>query len=190
MTTHFLILVFSTVIFRIITVNLFFVAFSACVHFYRQFYTLREKILQTVVNIQVPLYKYVMPKNKKWHYTKSQLLQFPDGTLGKDVALFLEKNQFDFIPFLEMHDVYHVLLNYKTTISDEARLYFFLLGNGKYSFEVLGTVAAGLILLPELLFDFEKQYRRGKNCARVVNRKFQNDMHIPTEVLRAQIFGV
>lgn len=188
MKINFLILVFSTVIFRILTVNLFFIAFSAIVRFYRRFYTLREKILHTLVNFQVPIYRHLMPKNKKWKYSKSDLQNFPEGTLGRDIAMFLEKNNFDFIPFLETHDVYHVLLDYKTTISDEARLYFFLFGNRKYSLEVLGTAAISLILLPELIFDFEKQYNRGKKCAKINHRKFQNDLHIPTEILRATIF--
>ncbi len=188
MKINFLIFVFSTVIFRILTVNLFFIAFSATVRFYHRFYKLREKILHAIVNIQVPIYRHLMPKNKKWKYSKSDLQNFPEGTLGRDIAMFLEKNNFDFIPFLETHDVYHVLLDYKTTISDEARLYFFLFGNRKYSFEVLGTVAISLILLPELIFDFERQYNRGKKCAKINHRQFQNDLHIPTEILRANIF--
>ena len=129
-----------------------------------------------------------MPKNKKWHYTKNDLLQFPEGTLGKDVGYFLETNKFDFIPFLEKHDIYHVLFGYKTTIADEARMYFFLLGNRNYSFEVLGTVAAGLILLPELIFDFRKHFQRGKKCMSIKSRRFQNEFHLETKILRAKIF--
>ena len=188
MKINFLMLVASTILFRIITLNLFFVVFSACVRFYRKFFSLREKVLQAIVNIQVPIYMHLMPKNKKWKYSKADLRTFPKGTLGNDVAQFLDTNNFELIPFLETHDVYHVLFNYKTTISDEARLYFFLFGNRKFSFEVLGTVAISIILLPELIFDFEKHYQRGKNCESISHWKMQSKLHFPTEVLRAKIF--
>ncbi len=190
MTPSYVTFIGSVILFRIITLNLFFVAFSWLIRFYRKFYTMRERILHAIVNVQVPIYKTLMPKNKKWKYTKAQLLQFPEATLGKDVGVFLETNNFDFIPFLETHDVYHVLFGYKTTISDESRLYFFLLGTGKYSLEVLGTVAVSLILLPELIFDFEKHYERGKNCVRIRKRRFQNELYTPTEKIRKQIFSV
>ncbi len=190
MTPNYLAFVGSVILFRIITLNLFFVAFSWLVRFYRKFYTLRENILRAIVNVQVPIYKYIVPKNKKWKYAKTDLLQFPDGSLGRDVGNFLATNHFDFIPFLETHDVYHVLFDYKTTVSDESRLYFFLLGNGKYTIEVLGTVAASLILLPELIFDFEKHYQRGKMCLSVRGRKFRDELFTPTEKIRAQIFAV
>ncbi len=189
MTPAYVTFIFSVFLFRIITLNLFFVAFSRLVRFYRGFYSMREKALQAIVNIQVPVYKALMPKNKKWLYTKQDLLDFPEGTLGKDVGAFLENNRFDFIPFLETHDVYHVLFNYKTTISDESRLYFFLLGNGKYSFEVLGTVAASLILLPELIFDFEQHFNRGRNAKSIRKWRFQHVFHAQTNVLRSQIFS-
>ena len=133
MRINFILLVISMSLFRIITFNLLCVALMAIVRFYRHFYRVRENILYVIVNIQVPIYKTLMPKNKRWHYSKNDLLQFPEGTLGKDVGYFLETNKFDFIPFLETHDIYHVLFGYKTTIADEARMYFFLLGNRNYS---------------------------------------------------------
>ena len=93
------------------------------------------------------------------------------------------------LPYLETHDVYHVLLGYQPTIVEEARLYFFLLGNGKYSFEVVNTVLVSLSLLPDYWGDLFQHYRRGKACRRMGHWDFRYLMHENTDVLRGIIFN-
>jgi hypothetical protein len=147
---------------------------------YRAVSDLREIILTKLVSLLNPMYQLVMPRNKSWHLTKADLREFPEGTLGKNLAAFLDTNKFDILPYLETHDVYHVLLGYKPTIVDEARLYFWLLGNGKQSIEVLSTVMSGFIFLPD--------YRRGKTCRNIAHWDFQELMTKDLEILRSIIF--
>ena len=157
--------------------------------FYRKAYALREKILSHMVGFLNPIYKTVMPKNRAWRLDKEQLRLFPQGTLGKDLSIFMEKNNFDMLPYLETHDIYHVLLGYQPKIVDESRLYFFLLGNGKYSLEVIGTVWVSLFLLPDYWGDLFQHYRKGKDCRKMGHWDFRYLMHENTDILRGIIFN-
>jgi ubiquinone biosynthesis protein Coq4 len=156
---------------------------------YKIFHTLRERVLTQMVTFLNPIYRIFMPQNRAWKLTKEQLNQFPNGTLGKDLADFLNQNRFDLLPYLETHDVYHTLLSYKPNIVDEARMYFFLLGNRKYSFEVINTVFISLVLLPDYWCDLFKHYQRGRTSKRFVHWDFRYLMHDNTKQLRGIIFN-
>ncbi len=148
----------------------------------------RELVLTKLVGFLNPIYKLMMPRNKSWQLTKADLSAFPEGSLGKNLANFLDQNQFDILPFLETHDVYHVLLGYKPTILDEARLYFWLFGNGKRSIEVFSTVLSGFIFLPEYSMDLIRHYRLGKTGCNISNWDFQGLMTNDLELLRGRIY--
>jgi ubiquinone biosynthesis protein Coq4 len=148
----------------------------------------RELTLTKLVSLLNPMYKLVMPCNKSWQLTKADLRQFPEGSLGKKLAEFLDKNQFDILPFLETHDVYHVLLGYKPTIVDEARLYFWLLGNGKRSIEVFSTALSGIIFLPDYWSVLIQDYRSGKACRNISNWDFQSLMTKDLELLKNVVY--
>jgi ubiquinone biosynthesis protein Coq4 len=149
---------------------------------------MRELVLTKLVGLLNPIYKLMMPRNKSWQLTKADLRQFPEGSLGKNLAEFLDHNKFDILPFLETHDVYHVLLGYKPTIVDEARLYFWLLGNGKRSIEVLSTVMSGFIFLPDYWSVLIQDYHRGKACRNISNWDFQVLMTRDLELLRGVVY--
>ena len=149
----------------------------------------RERFLTKIVTWLNPIYQKMMPRNKAWQLTKEDLQQYPEGSLGKNLAEFLYQNKFDILPYLETHDVYHVLLGYKPTIIDEARLYFWLLGNGKRSVEVFSTVMAGFVFLPEYWGDLMSHYRKGKACRNISHWDFHALMTENTELLRGVIKG-
>jgi ubiquinone biosynthesis protein Coq4 len=155
---------------------------------YHTLSAMRETVLSKLVGWLNPIYKFVMPKNTSWQLTKADLRQYPEGTLGKNLANFLDNNHFDILPFLETHDVYHVLLGYKPTIVDEARLYFWLLGNGKRSIEVLSTVLSGFVFLPDYWSVLIQDYRRGKACRNISNWDFQVLMTKDLEILRGVVY--
>ena len=151
---------------------------------YQKVSNFREKVLTKLVGLLNPIYKALMPRNRAWKLTKADLNRFPKGSLGRDLSNFLDENKFDLLPYLETHDVYHVLLGYKPTIIDESRMYFFLLGNGKYSFEVINTVLISLVLLPEYWSDLFSHFHRGKACKNISKWDFRYLMHEETSVLR------
>jgi Coenzyme Q (ubiquinone) biosynthesis protein Coq4 len=156
--------------------------------FYQKLHTYREAILSKIVGFLNPIYKAVMPRNRAWKLTKDHLSLFPKGSLGRDLSEFMESHNFDMLPYLETHDIYHVLLGYKPDIVDEARLYFFLLGNGKYSLEVLATVWVSLWLLPDYWGDLYNHFQRGADSHSIAKWDFRYLMHEDTQILRGIIF--
>ena len=157
--------------------------------YYQKLHNWRENVLSRTVKFLNPIYKTLMPSNSSWKLTKPHLRTFPQGTLGRDLADFMDENNFEMLPYLETHDVYHVLLGYQPTIVEEARLYFFLLGNGKRSFEVINTVLVSLFLLPDYWGDLFKHFKRGRTCKCMVHWDFRYLMHENTEILRGIIFN-
>jgi len=89
----------------------------------------------------------------------NELRNLGEGTLGKDIADCLDKNNLRLVPGYESHDLKHVLLNYKMTPFDEIRMQAFMLGNGNISIPSCAIFLYGFILLPhkwnQLLRDFK-----------------------------------
>lgn len=89
----------------------------------------------------------------------NELRDLGEGTLGKDIADCLDKNNLRLVPGYESHDLKHVLLDYKMTPIDEIRMQAFMLGNGNISIPSIAIFLYGFILLPhkwkQLFIDFK-----------------------------------
>src|SRR4051812_36397509 len=72
-------------------------------------------------------------KDKNWNLTTADLLKYSEGSLGKAMGQFLQRNKVEPLAHAEYHDVHHVLFDYSITFKDEVALQFFLRGNGKRS---------------------------------------------------------
>ena len=150
---------------------------------------LRGKLLVQMVEIAKPIYGRFFQKSKiPWKQCKASLKKFPPKTLGNALGDFLEKENFELMPKFENHDVYHVLLNYKTTVVDEARMQFFLTGNGKYSLFLIGANLLSFIFLPEYSAEFIREFKKGKQAVSIAKWKFQHLLNEPLEVLQKIIF--
>jgi hypothetical protein len=156
--------------------------------FYQKCHALRERILTGIVAWLNPIYLKWMPRNRHWRHHLSDLRHYPEGSLGRDFAQFMDKNQFGLLPYLETHDVYHVILGYQPTLVDEARMYFFLLGNGRWTLETLSTVWVSLWVLPDYWRDLWAHYRRGKAAQACSDWDFRFLMREKTAILRGIIF--
>ena len=92
-----------------------------------------------------------------------QLHKLRKGTLGKETANSLDRNNLHLIAGFESHDLKHVLLGYEMTPVDEIRLQAFMLGNRNYTFPCFAILTFGMVLLPckwpILLKDFKKGRR-------------------------------
>ena len=110
------------------------------------FFALRDKVMVNLVEWTKPIYSRFFQRSKiPWKINLKKLKQFPPHTLGNDLASFLKNEGLDLMPKFESHDVYHVLFKYKTTVIDEARMQFFLMGNRKYSLYIIGTNLIAMI---------------------------------------------
>ena len=113
-----------------------------------------------------------------------QLQELPDGTLGKDIANCLEKNNLRLVPNYESHDLKHVLLDFKMTPVDEIRMQAFMLGNDNYSIPSFAIFIFGALLLPDLWTTFYKDFQNGRNAKPVKTWTIEEYAHCQTSTLR------
>lgn len=138
--------------------------------------------------IALPLLKIIRRPNT-FRYSKEQLAFFPEGSLGKDLYLFLEKRDLPLLKHYARHDLKHVLLNYDTTDKGEACLQSFMLGNGRVSFPVLATVAYGFITMPEYWQLMRRAFKQGRRCNSFHNWPWNEMLVEPTASLQNKIFN-
>lgn len=149
----------------------------------------RAKLILQLVAWTMPLYVRLFKRKKEqWTYSRMILLRLPQGTLGKDLGLFLQNEDLDLMPKLEEHDVMHLLLGYPTTVLGEIEMQFCLLGAGKRSLYAIGTVVLGLFLMPEYWGSYYRAYLRGKTCLDFSKWDFQYLLYEETTLLRQLIF--
>src|SRR6187402_2873865 len=79
-------------------------------------------------NMALPILKLIRSP-EKFPYTREDLHQLPDGTLGKELVTMLDRKQLKLLPYYAKHDIKHILLQYDTTDEGEICLQCFMLGN-------------------------------------------------------------
>jgi|SRR5687767_1884155 ubiquinone biosynthesis protein Coq4 len=124
----------------------------------------RKRLVAWMINKAVPalnIFRYP----KLWPYTLKEMRKFPKGSLGFEMAAFLDKRKFDLLPKYEIHDAVHTILNYNTTTVGELRLQAFMWGNGSSSYAGRILFLIGLLTLPELWRELRLDYERGKKAA-------------------------
>jgi len=138
-------------------------------------------------NIALPVLRHFR-KPPVFKYSELELYMLPEGTLGSDLYLFLEKRNLPLLKHYARHDLKHVLLNYDTTDEGEVCLQSFMLGNGRISFPVLATVAFGFVTMPENWQKMKMAYRKGKQSTSIHNWKWNELLVEPTNDLRTKVF--
>lgn len=123
----------------------------------------RAIAMRWLVHYTQPFYRQLSRrKTPVWHLSTDDLTRYPEHSLGKALARFMQKHNFTLMPQLESHDVFHVLLGYSASVLDEARMQYCLVGSGRRSLYALGTCLIAAIVYPEHLRNFLQHYQRGK----------------------------
>lgn len=123
---------------------------------------LRSKLLEFLTHkIALPLIGRFRNK-PKFNFSMEDLLKLEDGTLGKDLALYLNKMNLKLLPNYEQHDCKHIILQYEMDEAGEARMQFYFLGNKHYSISVISTCLITFFLMPEYWKQFYSEYQKGK----------------------------
>lgn len=125
---------------------------------------IREQICIWLFEKSKTPYAKHFKKNDAWNLTRFDLLKFPANSLGYELGLFLNKNDYHPIPKLEKHDAYHLITGYSTNVKDEIALQYFFLGSKKRSLYLYAVVAIGGILLPEYAIHYYRSFRKGKTA--------------------------
>ncbi len=106
----------------------------------------------------------VFRKPKPFPWTKEQLMQMDKGTMGRELAEFIDAKSIELLTHYARHDMKHIALGFDTTEEGELCLQSFMLGNGRVSFPVLATVLFGLLTAPEYWKKMQSSFKKGKTC--------------------------
>ena len=148
---------------------------------------IRKQILVFLIhNIALPMLKRIRKPNA-FAFTKDELRCFPAGTLGNDLYIFLKERNLPLLKHYARHDLKHVLLGYDTTEEGEACLQSFMLGNGRISFPVLGTVGYSFLTMPEYWSKMKEAFLQGKKSNPIHAWKWNELLKEPTAELRRKI---
>ncbi len=145
---------------------------------------MKDKLIEKMYEISKKPYQKFIKKNEPWSITKEQLIEFPKGSLGHDLGLFLISNQFEIQAKLEDHDIIHVLTNTGIKVVDEISMQYYLLGNGKRSLYLYMVILTGTIFYPHELKKFAEAFKKGAKSIPFYNQDFLNLLHLPTKILR------
>jgi hypothetical protein len=129
----------------------------------------------------------IIRKPEIFPFTREELKNFPDESLGKELIRFLEIKKLELLPYYARHDIKHILLIYDTTDQGEGCLQCFMFGNRHISFPVVATVVFAFVTMPEYWPSFKKAYMRGRNCSPIADWKWFEILNQPVKSLIQQI---
>jgi hypothetical protein len=112
---------------------------------------------------------------------------YDEGTLGRDVAVCLDKHKLRLVPGFESHDLKHVLLGYKMSPIDEIRMQAFMLGNGNLSIPSIVIFLYGFLLLPHKWRQFFEDFKLGLHAQSIKTWTMEQYADRQTDELRAQM---
>ncbi|MBC7866871.1 MAG: hypothetical protein H7X88_04990, partial [Gloeobacteraceae cyanobacterium ES-bin-316] len=155
---------------------------------YQVIINIRSKILVYLTHkMALPVLK-ILRKPEVFPFSKQQLMQFEEGSLGKDLVNFIDDKGLELLPYYARHDIKHILFGYDTTDDGEVCLQSFMMGNGHLSFPVVATVLYGYVTMPEHWKKFRMAFTRGSRAVPVSQWKWFEILDTPTEVLQKKIF--
>lgn len=126
--------------------------------------------------------------DKNWGLSTTDLLKYPEGSLGKALGDFLKLHEVEILTGAEYHDIHHILFDFSISFKDEVALQFFLHGNGKKSIASVSTRIGAWFLLPTEWKYLKASYERGKKCKDVSKLNFKNMLHDDFSQVKASLF--
>lgn len=145
---------------------------------------MKDKLIEKMYEISKKPYQKFIKRNQPWDITKEQLIEYPFGSLGNDLGLFLTSNQFEIQAKLEDHDIIHVLTNTGVKVVDEISMQYYLLGNGKRSLYLYMVILTGTLCYPMHFRQFTESYKKGKKANPFYHLDFLKMLYVPTSILR------
>ncbi len=149
----------------------------------------REKLCEWLFESSKGPYGKYIKKNKEWELTREDLMSYDKESLGYALGSFLTTNDFQLLPKLERHDVYHVLTDFTISVKDEIAMQFFFFGNGKRSLYLFFVMIVGAFLFPEHYRYFKKCYRQGTEAISFGHWHMLDFLHLPLSRLKKIIYG-
>lgn len=155
---------------------------------YRPEHSFRERALLWLLDNVVAVHAKVYSRRPVWGLLREDMLGYPIGTLGHELGRFLTHERLQPVDRIERHDAFHILLDFSTSLQDEAAMQFFLVANGKISPFTLATAAFTLLVMPDKWGLFRQAFRRGRKARSIANWNFLPLLDEPFADVKAVIF--
>ena len=153
------------------------------------FFNLRCAFLEKLFELSVFAYRNIFKrKTVAWGITMAQLAEYPKGSLGKALYIFMKHNGFGIQDKLESHDVHHVLTETGTSVPDEISMQYCLFASGKRSIYGAITIGLGTLILPEKIELYRSAYRIGNGMVNISTWDLKSLLTEPVYELRKQIY--
>ena len=151
------------------------------------FRALRERFVTHLIGDYVPVLNLVR-RPKPWP-TLGALREYPDGTLGREVASYLDARGLPFKVRYENHDAIHCITGYETNIRGEMELQAFMWANDSSSPAGRILFVVGGLLLPEQWAAMRDAYQRGSEAAPMEEWTLPDRTHDRFDDVRAALFA-
>jgi ubiquinone biosynthesis protein Coq4 len=146
------------------------------------FMRLRERFVTHLIGDYVPVLNLVR-RPARWP-TLAELRAYPPGSLGHEVAAYLDARGLPFKVRYENHDAIHAILDYETNIRGEMELQAFMWANDSSSPAGRVLFVVGGLLLPEQWDAMRRAYRRGRMAAPLREHRLPFRLGEPLERVR------
>lgn len=146
---------------------------------------MKEFIIERLYKIIKVPYQFLFKDSKSWEITTTDLLTYPQESLGFHYGCFLLKYNFNIQQSLEEHDAYHVIIDIGISVKEEIDMQFYLLGNGKRSPFVFIVITTGLLFYPFEIKSFIKCYQRGKQAHAFHYLDFYKMLCVPLKTIQS-----
>lgn len=145
---------------------------------------MRDQFIEKLYECSKKPYRKYFKKNKPWDIDKTQLLNYPEGSLGLGLGKFLFSNHFDIQEKLEDHDIVHVLTHTGVSVAEEIGMQYYLFGNGKRSLYLFMVILSGTLFYPKQINYFIQQYKRGKHALPFHYLDFSKMLFLPIQSIQ------
>lgn len=149
------------------------------------FRNLRERFVTHLIGDYVPVLNLVR-RPARWP-TLEALREYPEGTLGREVAAYLDARGLPFKVRYENHDAIHTILDYETNIRGEMEVQAFLWANAASSPAGRVLFVVGGALLPEQWPAMREAFRRGASATPIAEATLPFRLHEPLTEVRAKL---
>ncbi|MDY7025720.1 MAG: Coq4 family protein, partial [Pseudomonadota bacterium] len=121
------------------------------------------RVVAKLIGLSVPFLN-MFRNPEPWPYDLDELQHFEEGSLGRELHFFLTSRNLGYLPKYEVHDTYHALLGYGTTVTEELKLQSFMWGNRNSTFAGKVLFVLGYIVFPSKHEVFREEIERGRKA--------------------------
>lgn len=151
------------------------------------FHGLRDRLVRHLIGDYVPVLNLVR-RPEPWP-SLDVLRAYPAGSLGREVARYLDARGLPFKVRYENHDAIHAILDYDTTTEGEMEVQAFLWANRASSPAGRILFVVGGALLPEHWSAMGRAYRRGVDAGPIEEAKLPWRLRESLADVRAKLEG-